>query len=451
MSFVRPRLISYWRDRIRSSPVGYRLARGVFWSVSGSVLARPLTILGSILVARVLGKAGFGQVGIIQSTAGVFTSFAAFGLGATSAKYVAQLRRSDPARAGRIMALAAMVAAMTGVVAAIALAGGASWLASRTLAAPHLAGELRISAILVFFVALNSAQMGALSGLEAFGTSTGTTALSALLMLPLLVIGAHLGGVRGCVWGLGASQLANWLLLHLALRRVCVAAGVPFVLRGCWSERGILHTFSLPTFLCSVLVVPTTWICNTFLVNMPGGYAEMGLYNVANQWRAAILFLPGTLNGVMLPILANLHGEKNMRSYRKVVMLNLGLAAAVTGGVAIVIGLLSPWIAAAYGRDFQDAEWTIVMMAACAVLMAVNDVAGSEMASRGAVWVGVVLCVLLSIALVLLSWWLVPAYGARGLAGAALLGYALHTCWTQTYLLLVLRGSRFEARGQVAQ
>jgi len=39
----------------------------------------------------------------------------------------------------------------------------------------------------------------------------------------------------------------------------------------------------------------------------------------------------------------------------------------------------------------------------------------------------------------------VPAYGARGLAAAVLLGYVLHTCWTQTYLMISLRKSRVAA------
>src|SRR5208283_1869288 len=54
--------------RVEASSIASRLARGTFWSLVGTVLARGLSVLASIVVARQLGKEGFGELGIIQST-----------------------------------------------------------------------------------------------------------------------------------------------------------------------------------------------------------------------------------------------------------------------------------------------------------------------------------------------------------------------------------------------
>ena len=86
----------------------------------------------------------------------------------TATKYIAEFRHSDALRAGRIMALSGVVAVVTGTVGALTLVLLAPWLAENMLAAPHLVGELRIAALLLFLTALNEAQTGALSGLEAF-------------------------------------------------------------------------------------------------------------------------------------------------------------------------------------------------------------------------------------------------------------------------------------------
>jgi len=51
--------------------------------------------------------------------------------------------------------------------------------------------------------------------------------------------------------------------------------------------------FSVPAFLSSAMTIPVTWISNAMLIRSPGGYAEMGIYNAANQMRTAATYIPG--------------------------------------------------------------------------------------------------------------------------------------------------------------
>jgi O-antigen/teichoic acid export membrane protein len=162
-------LRGYW-DRIESSPLGLRLAKGAFWSLAGALISRGLALLASIIVARILGKEGFGELGIIQSTVGMFGVFAGFGLGMTATKYVAEFRTKNPERAGRVIALSNIVAIVSGGVMSLILVFLAPWLARSTLAAPHLTLFLQIAAGLLFLSALNGAQIGTLAGFEAFRT-----------------------------------------------------------------------------------------------------------------------------------------------------------------------------------------------------------------------------------------------------------------------------------------
>ncbi|MEI8356551.1 MAG: oligosaccharide flippase family protein, partial [Deltaproteobacteria bacterium] len=138
-------------DRIKASSFGYRLAHGTFWSMMGAGASQSLMLLTSIISARILGKQQFGEFGIINNTIGMFGVFAGFALGMTATKYVAEFRRKDPAKAGRIVALSSLVAMGTGAAVALVLLVIAPWLASKTLAAPQLTTLLRISAGFLFF------------------------------------------------------------------------------------------------------------------------------------------------------------------------------------------------------------------------------------------------------------------------------------------------------------
>ncbi|NOZ40854.1 MAG: oligosaccharide flippase family protein [Planctomycetes bacterium] len=71
--------------------------------MAGAVISRGLMLVASILVARMLGKTVYGELGMIRSTVGMFGVFAGFGLGLTATKHVAEFRESDPERAGRIV------------------------------------------------------------------------------------------------------------------------------------------------------------------------------------------------------------------------------------------------------------------------------------------------------------------------------------------------------------
>ena len=51
-----PDVLYSFYQRIEISPLGYRLAKGIFWSLAGSLIARGLGLLSAILVGRMLDK-----------------------------------------------------------------------------------------------------------------------------------------------------------------------------------------------------------------------------------------------------------------------------------------------------------------------------------------------------------------------------------------------------------
>src|ERR1035437_2048829 len=154
--------------RFRQNPVAMRLARGMAWSTSGSLIARLLMLMCSFILARILGASGFGAFGIIQSTSGMFQMLAIFGLGVSTSKYVAQHRATDPSRTGAIVGFLLRISVVTDAIAALALYACSPWLAAKSLANPDLSQLLRICAVMLMAATFNSVQTGALQGLEAF-------------------------------------------------------------------------------------------------------------------------------------------------------------------------------------------------------------------------------------------------------------------------------------------
>jgi O-antigen/teichoic acid export membrane protein len=431
--------------RIEGSDLAYRLAHGAFWSFAGAALSRALALAASVVTARILGKEGFGELGVLSSTLLTFQAFSSLGLGMTATKYVAELREKDPARAGRILALSAVASAATGLLAAGAMWGFAPWLAARTLDAPQLAGALRIAAVALFFTTLGGAQTGALAGFEAFRTTTWLNVGTGLLGVPVAIAGVWLWGVTGAVWAMAVTAAVQWALTHAAVRSHARGHGIAIGIRGWSKEQRVLWTFSLPALAQGLMVSPVNWAAAAILVNQPRGYPEMGALSATNHWYAAVLFLPTALGGAVLPVLSERVGRGDAPGARSVLRTAMVLNLAVVAPIVAIGALASPRIMGMYGPGFGAAWPTLVVVLVTAGVVAVTNPVGNVLAASGRLWLGFLMnagwaAVFLGTTLLLVPW------GALGVAGARLVAYCVHAVWTLGFAAAFVRGKVADQR-----
>ncbi len=427
--------------RIDASALAYRLAHGVFWSLAGTALSRALALAASVVTARILGKQGYGELGVLNSTLLTLQSFAGFGLGATATKYVAELRGKDSERVGRILTLSTIVSAASGLLAMALLWAFAGWLATHAINAPQLTGLLRIAAFGLVFTTLGGAQAGALAGFEAFRRLTWLNVWSGLLGVPIAVAGVWFWGLPGAVWATIATAAVQWGLAHFAVRAEARAHGITIGVGGWWREQRVLWSFSLPAIALGVMVAPVNWAAAAILVNQPRGYPEMGVLSVANQWFGAVMFLPTALGGAVLPVLLERVGQGDRRGARKVLGAAIAMNTAVVVPIVAAASLASPWIMAMYGKEFGAAWRTLVIVLITAGLVAATTPVGNLFAVADRLWLAVLMnsgwaALFLGATLLLVKW------GALGVATARLIAYVVHVVWTVWFALSFVRGGR---------
>jgi O-antigen/teichoic acid export membrane protein len=430
--------------RVDASPIASRLASGAFWSLTGASVSRALALLSGIVVARILGKEGYGELGIVLATAGLFLSAGAAGLGVTATKYIAEFRTKDVRRAGRILALSRAVATVTGAGCALTLAVAAPWLATHTLAAPHLAGLLRIAAIIVFLGIVSVVQTGALSGFEAFQAVAWSGAASGGAASCLLIAGVVWLGIEGGVWAVAIGAAVTWGLNHLVLRREARKASVPLGLAGCHHERSIFLTYSLPAAIGTLLIVPVNWACSALLVNQPNGHGEFGVYTAANQWFAAVTFLPTALYQSVLPVMSEQIGKGQWRTSARILRATIGATAVPVIPLVVLGCLASPLVMRWYGKGFEQAWPTLIVVLLTAGLIAIEMPAGCFIAASGRMWTGFVISGGWAIVFAAATWLWVDR-GALGLAAARLGAYAVHAIGTFGFAYVLIRSGRRSA------
>ncbi|MBI3696444.1 MAG: oligosaccharide flippase family protein [Acidobacteria bacterium] len=388
------------------------------WSVAGAVVSRGLNLALAVASARLLGQMVFGELSMVQSTASMFTVFAGLGSGITATKHVAELRQKDPARAGRVLALSSLASLAAGALLTLVLLAAAPLLASRSLAAPHLAGPLRIASALLLLGALTVGQSGALAGFEAFRAVARINTITGLVSFPLVLLLIRGAGLEGGLWGLVGVMAVNCYLSQQALREECRKARVPFAFSGCWKEWPILWKFSLPAFASSAILVPVIWASNVMLARQPQGYLQLGIFSAADKWRLLLTFIPTSVAGIALPMLANLHSRGDGLSYRKILRANLILNLALTVVPALAAAAFAAPLMALYGEGYQAGSPAMVVLVLASVPTVLNTVLGQPVVANGFIWVRFGFDVLLAALLLGFARWMIPVWGAAGLAAA---------------------------------
>jgi len=441
-------------EQVEASPLGSRLAKGAFWSLSGALISRGLGIISWILVGRLLGKEGFGELGVLQSTVGMFGTVAGFGMGMAATKYVAEFRTSDPARAGRIIGLASLTTWVSSGLMALILAIFAPWIAVTTLAAPQLADALRVGSLLLLLGGVTGAQSGALSGFEAFRSISRVNLIAGFLTFPLMLAGAWFAGVMGAVWAMAAAAAINCVLNWAALRSEARDFHVPVSYASCFSEWSIFWSFNVPGVINAILYAFVGWAGMALVVQYPEGYADIGVYNAALRIKQLPEIFVGMILAPILPVLSDGFARKDMATCRKTLVFAYSVCTLVIVPISLLQTAAPMLTLLPFGASFSGGEGVVPWLMLSAVAYALMWPMGLILISLGRIWLALFIGILYVSLYLGLATAFIPMYGVAGFACAGAVAFIVANL-PCVYLLYVefpalMKQTRWAAMAAVA-
>lgn len=404
-------------NRIRKDVEIIRLARNVAWSSFGVVLSQVITLVAYMVLARFIGKERFGEFTIIQSTANTVSAFAGLGFGITATKYIAELRLRDPKQAGSVMGMISLVTLLWTGLLAIATWAYAPQIATELLKRPELASAVRIGAVLLFFTAIMNVQNGALAGFESFDAVAKTSMLRGFLILPFLLAGAALGGVRGALAGFAAAGAIVCAINYNLLRRRCRLHSIVLSFRGGLARLRILAGFSIPAFLANILPAPCLTVAQMLLIRQPGGYGDLAIFTAAFQLRTGIVLLPALLSQPLVPMFASF-SETNRSSRSNLLRATCAATAIISIFLAAVVCLFPKYLMLAYGHSFTENSPVLILLAISAVIFSVSNPFISVAVSAGRIWTVFMASAAWGVTFLATTYYLLPALHGTAMACA---------------------------------
>lgn len=323
------------------------LFKDSFWALLGNVLGKGLALIAGIAVARFLGSEEYGEYGMIRNNLTMIAIFSSLGLGYTATKFIAECK-GDSELAYIIHKMVSRITWITSSIIMGLVATFAEPLAI-WLDAPHLSHLLMYASVAVVLNAVNTTQIGELSGFKAYKTIAFNNTWAGIVTFVASVGLTYFYGIEGAVVALIISFafncLLNWLSIrkHLPVRRMT---------KGSKHYREIL-SFTFPVALQESSYSLTHWFSTILLIKL-AGYEELGLYSAATQWMAVMMFVPAALRNVALSHLSE--NNDDMRANKQVLKRMVQINLITTLFPFIIIAMLSSWICSWYGESYVNMQ-----------------------------------------------------------------------------------------------
>lgn len=426
--------------RITKSNIGLRMFNGIFWTFTGTSFAKFIVLIAGIMCARILGKSQYGEFGIIRSTIGMFVTFGSVGLGLTATKYISEFKEICKEKVSSVYYLTNLTSVVTGATISFLILILAPFIAEKSLNAPNLVNDLRLGSLLLFITTINTAQNGTLAGFEDFKSISINTLIASICESIFMIFGAYYFGVTGAILGFGLGYFVFIVKNFFSIKNNFTKYNIVKCKNSInFKDLSILYKFSLPATLSSLLVAPVFWIIRSMLVRN-SGFAEAGIFEIADQWKLMILFIPSAISQIILPMLSNI-ASSNGKTYWKILRINAYINGGVSLLLAVIVTLCSGFIIKFYGTDYNNV-FPLVILAFSTIFSSLSNVAGISIASRSKMWIGFGFNLFWAIFLISLTYiFLNQNMGSVGLALAVFYSYLVLAFFQFIYLFWLQKKS----------
>jgi O-antigen/teichoic acid export membrane protein len=319
------------------------------------------------LAARDLAPSGFWVFAVFWSAFGLVTG-AAGGLLPEATREIRSARHTDMVAGRRTHPL--RVAGMTGVVAAVVLAGS-SPLWSRQVFVAERWLSVGLLSIGLAGLCLQATLLGMLAGADRWTQYAALMVTDVAIRMAVAVVTFVIGwGLVGFLWATAAGAMVAWLLMLIssptarAAARLLAAGGIATFLRGA--------AHSITAAGASAILVVGFPVLLKATSNQLG--AEGGVIILAVSLTRVPLLIP--LSGMQSNLIAHFVDKRTER------LRALIAPMVIVGGVGAVgvlaAGLTGPWLLRiGFGPDYQTSGAILAWLTAAAVAVAMLVLTGS--------------------------------------------------------------------------
>lgn len=252
-------------------------------------------------------------------------------------------------------------------------------------------------------------------------------------------------GVTGYIGAYVAYQFLVWFATSTAFRRTWPADVAPAApTRPDWHLAGLIARQASPVGLLMIIVIAYSRL-GVFFLERVASLAAVGQYYAALKVTEPLLALAGALSVSAFPVLSRLVATRDMQGARVRFARYSIRSAALSCGVAAVLTLVGRPLLGWIRPEYVAASGALTALAWATVFMFQNQLSTAMINAFGKFHLVTAISAINLIVFLVLSYLLLPRYGATG-AGLSLLGTEAGNALMQLATVFVLLGNAPSAR-----
>lgn len=400
--------------------VSSRLLSGSLYTLGSLVGGQILTILISVVYARLLGLENLGVLAIYVHLSGLLVVAAALAINVPVARFVAAMR-PEPERLERMLSTVLWLTMAWSVPLSVLGFVAAETVGVAVYGSPDLVLMIRIMVPFLILNALSTVGAAILQGLQAIRTLSFLGIAVKAVTVPFIWLALVAFGLPGAaIGGVLVLFIATALYFGMA-RRHLRREGIRLRPRLDRPSFRSLMAFTLP-LLASAVLLRIAFLFQSSYVALNLGYADAGLIKIALSLYNVMLFLPGAISVPLLPVFSELHASGGQAKVKR--DLTTMLRIATYAGVPLALGIgfaAGPLIALLFGTDYLAAAPLVFVLVMAGYVEIVGVMAGNSLLGEGRTSLLLRLDLLQVSVLVLSTTVFVGWFGVLGVAYAMLL------------------------------
>jgi O-antigen/teichoic acid export membrane protein len=399
-------------------------ARNVGMLVGQSLVQRVLGMVTTVILARLLGAAGFGAYSVVMATSNSAYGLVRLGVDGAIHVHTAEgfVDEAGRRRMEELLAAGCLLLLAAGGIGALACFLFAEPLASAIYGKPELAAWIRVAGVAVFLQSVSQFFYATLAGLHRFPEYSAIMVATAVTNLAAISIGALAFGLAGAVAGLVGAQALSVLWLGIVTRKAMRNEQLRLAFSNLFDRARSLIRLGLPLYISGMVGIPAAYLLQGMLVRS-AGLEELGYLRAIMGIVAIVAFAPSSAAGAMISMFARARsagdGALAFRIVQNIRIIMM-FALVMTTGVSVLMPWLIPLL---FGDKYLAATGAASVALVTAVLTAVNGVISNALLSSRKVVLLFATTATQALVFVVFGAFLIPEYGLIGYVTAELSGY----------------------------
>lgn len=413
-----------------------QIAKGTFWSLSGSIILKLISFLYLIVLARMATQSDVGMVYLAVSVFGILTIFIDFGLRGSLVRYVPFF--SSRGENEKILMLLKMTYAVTvvfSILAATAVFFGSDFIADYfdkpgfdKSAFSQLLRLFSPYIILNIFFSLNTSFIHAFKNIRAHSTLlVFQNAAKLLLSLVLFfLIGASLFSITiGILASVFVALLFSLLYIKKPISEMIARAEKPEI-----GYAALVH--EIIPFGIMISIISSFWLIidytDRIMIGYFGSQEQVAIYTFATSLAMLIIIFPAAIGTIFFPLISELFGKGKKDEMLAVGNTSLRWMLFIIMPLALVIlAFPDSLLKMFYGSAYAVGGLALAIFALGLLIRSLTFIQAFILAGMRLVRIELKIAGASALANIVLNFILIPQFGIEGAAIASAAAFTIAT------------------------